>query len=329
MNNNNSLPKTPDSGIQIVVTDPSNPYVEQENHVKPEDKKTELENVELKLKGDGALTQNSVNDLTNGIVNEIDELYNIAGGKTPQVVDKNLLTSLFYIENSLKPEDSKDAYVGIGQMSKVAIKQAILKANKLYAKASTSGLLQNVDNYIIDNICSKGNEDIDEQTNRLWQESKTNAKTCGILTALYLSDLSDRYASSLNGNTVAIVMMYNAGEGNFQSYQKLGIVSLSTDKTGMTIDLDQVDKLDTPAKREKWNEAVNYINKAFAIKKEIEKNPSKDLHKLCDDTRKAVGPNDNYSTEPNMKQYLFAPDGVKFVIKDKELESQHYYQPGE
>jgi hypothetical protein len=123
--------------------------------------------------------------------------------------------------------------------------------------------------------------------------------------------------------------MYNAGEGNFANYQKLGIINLSDDKTGMKINLENVEKLDSPTKIAKWNEAVNYVIKVLDGSKRLKENPNADVHEICEQTRLDVGINDNYSTEPNTKQYQHAPEGVVFVIKDKELDSQHYYQPGE
>ena len=145
---------------------------------------------------------------------------------------------------------------------------------------------------------------------------------CGCLTGLYLADLSDRYESSLNGNEAAVIIMYNAGEGNFANYQKLGIINLSADKTGMKINLENVEKLDSPTKIAKWNEAVNYVIKVLEGRKRLKENPNADVHEICEQTRQDVGKNDNYLKEPNMNQYKYAPEGVVFMIKEMERESQ-------
>lgn len=318
-----SIPDVDVPGYEIMESTPER----EENVITPEklpqdERKIELEDVELNLKSNGSLTSDSARDLSNGIVNEIDELYEHAGWDTPQVIESETLTSLFYVENTLKPEDSTDGYVGIGQMSKIAVEAAVTRANKLYKRADANGSLKNVDNYIIDNICSKGNENLDEQVNRLWEKSKTDAKICGSLTGLYLADLSDRYEKSVGGNKASIIIMYNAGEGNFQSYQRLGIITLSSDKTGMKIDLGNVDKLDTPAKHKKWNEAVNYVIKVLEGSKRLKENPKADANEVCEQTRLDVGKNDNNLSKPNTNQYKYAPEGVQFNINELENVTQ-------
>ena len=317
---------TPDVNVPGYETMESMPEHEEniitQEQSKQDENKIELEDVVLNLKSNGSLTSESARDLSNGIVNEIDELYNYAGWDTPQVIESEALTSLFYVENTLKPEDSKDAYVGIGQMSKVAVEAAVERANKLYKRADANGSLKNVDNYIIDNICSKENENLDEQVNRLWEKSKTDAKICGCLTGLYLADLSDRHEKSVGGNKAAIIIMYNAGEGNFKNYQNLGIITLSSDKTGMKIDVSQVDKLETPAKRAKWNEAVNYVIKVLEGSKRLKENPNADVSEVCEQTRLDVGKNDNNLNKPNTNQYKYAPEGVQVTINELENSTQ-------
>ena len=325
MINGNQAPEPTPPGYTISV-----PSQTTQNPTDPEDNKyyVDLKDVDPETDPSGKLTSESAKELTSGIVNEIDELYDEADWETPKVINSETLTSLFYVENSLKPEDSKDAYVGIGQMSKGAIKEAIKRANTLYGRASSNGSVEGIDNYIVDNICSKKNEGIDEQVNRLWEQSKTDPVMCGCLTGLYLADLSDRYESSLNGNEAAIIIMYNAGEGNFVNYQKLGIITLSSDKTGMKIDLEKVDKLDSPAKIAKWNEAVNYVIKVLEGSKRLKENPNADVCETCEQVRIDVGTNDNYSDEPNLNQYNFAPNGVVFVVNERGLDSHNDPQPG-
>ena len=323
LGSDNSAPEVNVPGYEIMESMPEHEEnVITQEQSKQDENKIELEDVELNLKSNGSLTSESARDLSNGIVNEIDELYNHAGWDTPQVIESEILTSLFYVENTLKPEDSTDGYVGIGQMSKIAVEAAVARANKLHKRADANDSLKNVDNYIIDNICSKENENLDEQVNRLWEKSKTDAKICGCLTGLYLADLSDRYEKSVGGNKASIIIMYNAGEGNFQSYQRLGIITLSSDKTGMKIDLGNVDKLDTPAKHKKWNEAVNYVIKVLEGSKRLKENPRADANELCEQTRLDVGKNDNHSTTSNTNQFKYAPEGVQFILNELENERQ-------
>ena len=297
------------------VTEPSEPSYEYNEVV-------ELEDVVLEDNNQGALTSDSVKNLTAGIEHEIAELYGLTDWSKPEVVDSKLLTSLFYFENSCKREDSSDAYVGIGQMGKIAVKSAIIRADKIQSQALKKGDISNEDNYILSNICSNG-KDIDARTLELWEQSKTDPKMCGTLTGLYLADLSDRYEKTVAGNKAAVIMMYNAGEGNLQKYIKLGIVCLNNGE--MTINLSNVHKL-TGADRSKYNEAENYTIKNLATYAELCNNPNGDIHEICERMRIAIGKNNNYSQELNTNQYGFQVEGLTFI---GQLNQDLGVQPGE
>ena len=136
------------------------------------------------------------------------------------VLEWQRLASLFYVENTCRPVDPQnDSFVGIGQIGVNATTMAIKRANKLYNKAVNNGMNKNIDNYVAKYMVCNGSEDeIADFARNIWEEAKTNPSICSMVSALYLDDLSARYYSAYGENPDAIIMMYNAGEGNFKNF---------------------------------------------------------------------------------------------------------------
>lgn len=279
----------------------------------------------------GYLTSDSVKALTQSIEGEISSLYTQGNDKAPKVVNWETLAGLFYAENTCAPTADQGDYVGIGQMGLDGIKKAIERANTLYNKAFGSGKVYNGDNYIINEIC---NTDVDAHAKILFEEAKNDPVLCGVLTGLYLADLSDRNLTKLQGNEIGVLLMYNGGEGNFEKFEKYGIISISKDKQTITIDVSKIsliqqDKNLTQEEKdkltEKSNEMVSYGIKVPNFAEEARENPDLDIHVSFDEINKKIGPNDNYSKTPNTKQYENLPEGLVVVGYEQALSAQ----PGE
>lgn len=313
-----------DSNVSISqkYEDPTIPEATQPECGSPQvEPPIELEDVVLETMKNGSLTSDSVKNLTKGIVNEISQLYKLAGVELPTFIDSETLISLFYSENTCKPVDDKDAYVGIGQMSKVAIKESILMADMLYNKALKNASLNDMRNYVVDNFCSMG-QDIDELTNKLWEQSKTDASMCGTAAALYIGSTAYRYRASFGTNKNAVIMAYNAGEGNVGKYAKEGIVKFSDDYSQMEVDVSKVSKLSTAKQRSKYYEAESYVIKVGKGSDELKKDTDADVYQILENVRLAVGKNSNYTSTLNTQQYKFAPEGIKFVGYENANEQQ-------
>ena len=312
-------------GVEPVI--PENSVVETTQQQEPqlEVQRFDLEDVILEINATGALSSDCVKTLSLAIVDELEELYKSASYDLPKVLESEILSSIFFFENDCYEVESKsDSYVGIAQIGTDAVHAAILRADKLFSLSNEDAAYFGGDNYIVDNICSKG-RDVDELTNILWEQSKTDAKLCGTLAALCLGDLSDRNLTAYKENPSVMVTIYNAGEGNFEKFQQLGIITLSEDKQHMTIDLSKVDRITDPDLRKKWNESVNYLIKVMNGYQLLKTNPNANIHSTCQKIREKVGKKDSLNAEPNLEQYKYAPNGVSFV----GLELDHGVQPGE
>lgn len=287
--------------------------------------RVDLEDLVLDEQAGGKLNSSSVKKLAASIVDELDELYKNSEYELPKIVGVETLSSIFFFESDCKPVDSKeDDYVGIAQIGIDAVEAAIIRADRKFKALQEDAVFSGGDNYIIDNICSHGQE-VSEFARVLWERAKTDPKLCGMISALYLADLSDRNTTKLQENSAAIITMYNAGEGNFEKFENLGIITLSEDKKNMTIDLSKVDRITDPKLLKKWNEAVNYLILVSNGHQDLTDNPNADIHILGQQIRDKVGKNDNYNIEPNMEQYKYAPKGVSFI----GLELEQGVQPGE
>jgi hypothetical protein len=277
----------------------------------------DLEFVNLMTDASGKLTSDSVKNLTQSTIKEIEEIYSYYGSTMAPVLEWQRLASLFYVENTCRPVDPKnDNFVGIGQIGVNATTMAIKRANKLYNKAVNNGMDVNIDNYIAKYmVCNGSEKEIADFAYSVWEEAKTNPSICSMVSALYLDDLSARYYSAYGENPDAIIMMYNAGEGNFKNFMTNGVVELSQDKKTMTVDLSQVDSL-SDRQLVSWNEAITYlirVNGGYAL---VKNDPNADLLEIFEMHRRNVGKNNNQlNGSYNDQQYNYVPDSV--VVKDK------------
>lgn len=310
--NETNLDNTPNSSYSGITAPQSyNPSLTKENVIQEQ---KPLVDVYLETNGSGQLTSDSVKELSSSILHELNDLYEFADGDLPPVVEKETLTSLFFCENSCKPVDTEGSYIGIGQMGVEAIQDAIDKAERLYNKAINRGVsteeLEN--NFYVKNIIGK-----DAQT--LFEESKTNPKICGALSAASLAWISDSLYTAFGENKDIIIMSYNAGIGNMQNlYMEKGIVTLSPDKKHVAIDLSKVNTL-SEKQLSKFNEAISYLIRVNGGSKLLKENPNADILEILEKYRVAVGKNLNYDKN-NTNQFNYAPDDVTITGMDFEME---------
>lgn len=273
-----------------------------------------LEELSLETNNSGSLTSESVNNLSNSIVDELNSLYELAGGELPPIIESETLSSLFFCENGCKPVETEGPFVGIAQMGEPAIKDAISKINKLYNKAIQNGVSDGElkDNYFAKFIANK-------DSTELFEQAKTDPKLCGALCASNLSWISDSFYTAFGENKNVIILAYNAGVGNMTNeYISKGIVSLSPDKQNITIDLSKTHSL-SEKHLEKFNEAITYLIRVNGGSKILKENPKADILDILEDFRITVGKNNNYSEKPNNEQYKYAPDGTIITGYDLEM----------
>lgn len=277
----------------------------------------DLEFVNLSIDSNGKLTSESVKSLTQSTIKEIEEIYSYYGSTMAPVLEWQRLASLFYVENTCRPVDPRnDSFVGIGQVGVNAVKMAIQRANKLYNKAVKNGMDTDINNYIAKNMVCNGDESvINDFAYSVWEKAKTDPGICSMVSALYLDDLSARYYSAYGENPDAVIMMYNAGEGNFKTFLDKGVVELTNDKQTMVVDLSDVDNL-SDKQLVSWNEAITYLIKVNGGYSLVKNDPNADLLETFEMHRVNVGRNDNQlNNSVNMQQYEYAPDSV--IVKDK------------
>ena len=284
-----------------------------------------LDELTLETSNLGALTSDSVKNLSSSIVYELNDLYELGNGELPPVIESETLSSLFFCENTCKPIDTEGSYIGIGQMGVDAIQNAIDKVNKLYNKAIKNGVsaeeLEN--NYLIKNIANK-------DALELFEKAKTDPKLCGALSAASLAWISDSLYTAFGENKDIIIMSYNAGIGNMQNlYMEKGIVTLSPDKKHVAIDLSKVNTL-SEKQLSKFNEAITYLIRVNGGSKILKESPNADILEILEKYRVAVGSNANYNPN-NSEQFKHIPNSVTVsgineylqivnVIMDQEME---------
>lgn len=275
----------------------------------------DLNELNLETNKNCALTSDSVKNLSNSLVKELKELYILGEGELPPVVEAETLSSIFFCENGCKPIDTAGDFIGIGQIGKPAIQNAIDKINKLYNKAinNNASLEDLKNNYYVQNIVGK-----DAET--LFELAKTDAKLCGALTSSTLSWISDSLYTAFGENKNIVIMSYNAGVGNMQNlYMPNNIIILSPDKKEVAIDLSKINSL-SEKQLEKFNEAITYLIRVNGGSQILKDNPDADILEILEQFRVMVGKNNNYSKTPNHEQYNYAPNGVTITGIDLEME---------
>ena len=270
----------------------------------------DLENVTWTTDSDNIMTSDSVELLTKSIMKEMEEMYEKYPHNMPPVLVWQRLASLFYTENTCRPEDPKDDnYIGIGQMSVGATEEAVKRANKLYIDSVANGLDQNIDNYIVNNIVKLGSEqEIKAHAKKLWDMSKVDPRMSGVLTALYLAQLSGTTASAYGENSDMIVMLYNVGLGNMETFMNEGIVSLDKSKENTYIDLNKIGNL-TQKQLEKLYEGVGYIVKVNGGYVLISEDMDADIIDTLEAHRKNVN--------ENLNKYV--PENINVTGYDKNI----------
>lgn len=293
-------------------------FQNEDNNEIIEEKIESLEDLEFEYRNGNTLTSDSTKDLSSAVVYELNNLYELYGGDLPPVIKSNVLTNIFFCENTCGTVDTEGLYVGIGQIGLSAVKDAVAKVEKLYIKinANYNYLTENQknildNNFYVKNVVGKDPED-------LWEKCKTDAKLCAALSASAMASISDNNYTALGENENLIIMIYNAGIGNMlYHFMEKGVVILSEDKKSITIDFSKVHLLDKE-KREKWNEAINYLIKVKNGEKILDNNPNADIFDVLEKLRVKVGANENYGE--NKTQFNYLPDGVKGINLEKEME---------
>lgn len=270
-----------------------------------------LEELQLEIDHGTTLTSDSVRDLSNSCVKELEDLYILRNGDLPDVVTSENLSSLFFFENGCKTRDTEGDCVGIGQVSLPAIEDGVAKIEKLYNQITNNKTLtpeqQEIldNNYYIQNVLGKTPKEV-------WEKCKTDTKLCAAMSAGILASINDNFYTAYGENEDVIIMAYNAGVGNMSNiYIPNGIVNLSEDKKSITIDLSKVTILNAE-QLEKLREAINYVIKIPNGAEALKESPKGDILDICEDIRVQIGNNDN-SGVINTNQYNYSQEGVTFI----------------
>ena len=217
--------------------------------VTPEQIVERLKDIKLEYKSDGkTLTDECVIRLANAAVNELYELYDLAGVSAPEVVTPELLTSMMFFENSFKAVDTEGTYRGMGQIGLPAttdagklcdkrVGQAISNINKLTGEEKEKALDLLEDNYYYEYV-------YDEEAQALWEELSTNPVLATAIAGNTLAMINDNYYGRLKENPEFVVASYNIGADAIESAKEKGIITPTADNKSYTIDVQKLNQLD-------------------------------------------------------------------------------------
>lgn len=275
-----------------------------------------LEDIKLEYKEDGrTLTDACVMKLARAAVNEMHEIYDLAGVSAPEVVTPELIAALNFYENSHKATDTDGPYRGIGQIGLGATTDGVKHCNKRLDKAlENMAAMSDKDRKEAENVLSDNyyyNMIYNKDSGDVWEKLSTDPKLSTAMSGIIFGVINDNYYSSLKENPSFVVSSYNIGADTVISAINRGIFVPSSDYKTFTIDYTKIAAMEKE-EREYLLAGVNYMIKLLGAAAEI-KGMNSAYVDVLEQHRVNVG------DKLGLQQFNYLPKGVSVEGLDHSM----------
>jgi len=236
----------------------------------------------------------SINQLTNSLIYELDELHQGSKKEVSPAITPSLLSSIFMCESSFKTsvdidKHKNDEYAGIGQTNRLAIYDALSRINQICKSLDHKRLQEIKNNYFIQ-IFEKFVGDptqeytatqLNKASNDIFHtielnQNKDGAKLGGAMSAMAICAIAGNNHSLYQNNPQLITMTYYCGSGNMRgNNEKIGFLNsglIDNNSNSLIFNLDKLYSCGHSQEEiEKFQEGFIYMLKVMNIEQTITK----------------------------------------------------------